>query len=274
MGASRAYGGTPGWKPVADQTQQWIQSRPQGGDGTGTAGQPDVSLPSNVEGQPDSPLAGTFAGPSMPAQLSRLLRSLGRKLASDGSGGTSGATGGGGRAGSGGRGRSASQASTVGGRAVAGAYGLRTGAAGPLTELGLTLTELTGLPKHQQAQRIVDAALGPSGAINQSELRQVNFEVVLWALKQEVEPSPIELADRWVVEYVWEAWITESGSRIRDLAANGRDRLIIEQEMRAGLEAVVSAHGLPTDRPLTSADFQTAIQGALSALGRITRVAA
>jgi len=138
----------------------------------------------------------------------------------------------------------------------------------------LTLAELTGLPRHQQARRIVDAALGPSGEINQSELRQVNFEVVLWALKEAVEPTPIELADRWVVEYAWEAWITESGSRIRDLAANGRDRVLIEQEMRAALEAVVSARGLPTDRPLTSADFQAAIRGALSALGRITGAAA
>jgi hypothetical protein len=136
------------------------------------------------------------------------------------------------------------------------------------------LTDLAGLARHEQAQRIVDAALGPSGAINQSELRQVNFEVVLWALNQEIEPTPLELANRWVVEYAWEAWITEAGPRIRDLAASGRDRFLIEQEMRAALEAVVSARGLPSDRPLTSADFQSAIKGALAALGRITEAAA
>jgi hypothetical protein len=162
----------------------------------------------------------------------------------------------------------------VGGRALGGAYGARTGTAATLGELGLDLGELAGLSRYQQAQRILDAAIGPRGDVLDSELRKTNASVVLWALTEEVEPTPVDLANRWVVEYVWEVWVTESGPTLQENRSDGSDRVRAEQEMRAALEATVSAHALPEGRPLTTADFTAAIDGALASLRRISGSAA
>jgi hypothetical protein len=135
--------------------------------------------------------------------------------------------------------------------------------------LGLDLADLTGLSRHEQAKRLLDAAVGPSGDVGESELRVVCAEVILWALTEEVEPTPIELANRWVVEYTWNVWITETGANLRNHTAAGYDSMRAEMEMRAALEATVTAHGLPDGRPLTAADFSTAIGSALERLGRI-----
>ena len=162
----------------------------------------------------------------------------------------------------------------VGGRALGGAYGARTGTAATLGELGLDLEELAGLSRFQQAQRILDAAIGPRGDVLDSELRKTNASVVLWTLMEEVEPTPVELANRWVVEYVWEVWITESGPTLQEHLPDGTDRVRVEQEMRAALEATVSAHALPEDRSLTTTDFTAAIDGALASLRRISGSAA
>jgi len=162
----------------------------------------------------------------------------------------------------------------VGGRALGGAYGARTGNAATLGELGLDLRELAGISRYQQAQRILDAAIGPRGDVLESELRTTNASVVLWALTEEVEPTPVELANRWVVEYVWQVWITESGPVLQEQSADGNDRVRAEQEMRAALEATVSAHALPEGRPLTTADFTAAIDSALGSLRRVSGSAA
>jgi hypothetical protein len=139
-----------------------------------------------------------------------------------------------------------------------------------VAELGLNLAELQGLSKYQQAQRILDAAMGPRGDVLDSEMRQANASVVMWALTEPVEPTPAEMATRWVVEYVWEAWVTEVGPGLQERCHAADERIRAEQEMRAALEAVVAAHGLPDDRALTSADFTTAIDGALGSLRRIS----
>jgi hypothetical protein len=140
--------------------------------------------------------------------------------------------------------------------------------------LGLDLEELRGLTRYEQAQRILDSAIGPRGDVLESELRGTNAAVVMWALTEEIEPTPVELANRWVVEYVWEVWITESGPALQEHSADGSDRVRAEQEMRAALEATVSAQALSADRPLTTADFAAAIDGALSSLRRISGSAA
>jgi hypothetical protein len=269
MGTSGAYGGSPGWKKVRDQTKKWLDSGGVGGAGDSTPPPGRVPPVRPADGErspaPRSSIAPVLAG---------LLASLGAALASGG-GGTGGGGGGSGGAGSGSPanspGRSTSRASSVGGRALGGAYGARTGTAGPLAEIGLDLGELSGLTRYQQAKRILDAALGPRGDVMDSELRKTNADVVLWALQEELAPTPVELANRWVVEYVWQTWITEDGARLQEL---GADRTRREQEMRAALEATVSAHALPDDRPLTSADFTDAIKSALGSLRRISGNAA
>jgi hypothetical protein len=133
----------------------------------------------------------------------------------------------------------------------------------------LSLEELRGLPRHEQARRLLDAAMGPTGRVHESELRLANAELILWALSEEAEPAPIDLANRWVVEYVWQVWITEAGPTIRNHSGNGFDSHRVEQEMRAALEACVSSSGLPEDRPLTARDFEQAIDSALGSLERI-----
>ena len=262
MGTSGAYGGSPGWKRVKDETQQWLNS----GGGGGADGPPAPPTPPTDTPEQRPPIAGP---PSITPALASIISALGRALTSGGGGGG----GGGGGLTVGGR-RSIDRASRVGGRALGGAYGARTGTAATLGELGLDLAELAGLSRYQQAQRILDAAIGPRGDVLESELRKTNAAVVLWALTEEVEPTPVELANRWVVEYVWEVWITESGPTLQEHSVNGNDRVRAEQEMRAALEATVSAHALPEDRPLTTADFTAAIDGALSSLRRISGSAA
>ena len=263
MGTSGAYGGSPGFKPVRDQTQQWLGAGAagSGGGGDGLPG-PPVLPP----GPPVSPPPVPGAPPVGPA-LARIIAALGAALAG----------GGGGRGGAGtltGGGRSTARASTAGGRALGGAYGARTGSAAALGELGLDLGELAGLSRYQQARRIVEAAIGPRGDVLDSELRQANASVVLWALTEEVEPTPADPANRWVVEYVWEVWVTESGPLLQEHSADGTDRVRLEQEMRAALEATVSVRALPEGRALTTADFTAAIDSALGSLRRIAGSAA
>jgi hypothetical protein len=260
MGTSGAYGGSPGFKPVRDQTKQWLGAGAGGsggGGGDGPPGPPDTPVP---------PPPGPGAPPVGPAPAS-IIAALGAALAG----------GGGGRGGAGtltGGGRSTARASTAGGRALGGAYGARTGNAAALGELGLDLGELAGLSRYQQARRIVEAAIGPRGDVLDSELRQANASVVVWALTEEVEPTPADLANRWVVEYVWEVWVTESGPLLQEHSAGGGDRFRLEQEMRAALEATVSVRALPEGRALTTADFTAAIDSALGSLRRIAGRAA
>ena len=266
MGTSGAYGGSPGWKGVKDQTQAWLNTGAGGeGGGDGPSAPPIPSTPpSDVpEARPPIPRPA-----SITPMLASIISALGRALAGGGGGGD------GGVGLSDGGGRSMARASRVGGRALGGVYGARTGNAATLSELGLDLAELSGLSRYQQAQRILDAAIGPRGDVLESELRKTNAAVVLWALTEEVEPTPVELANRWVVEYVWEVWITESGPTLQEHSADGNDRVRSEHEMRAALEATVSGHALPEDRTLTTADFTAAIDGALSSLRRISGSAA
>jgi hypothetical protein len=263
MGTSGAYGGSPGFKRVRDQTQLWlgVGAAGSGGGGDGPPG-PPVAPPSPPVSSPPVPGA-----PPVGAALARIIAALGAALAG----------GGGGREAAGtltGGGRSTARASTVGGRALGGAYGARTGSAAALGELGLDLGELDGLSRYQQARRIVEAAIGPRGDVLDSELRQANASVVLWALTEEVEPTPADLANRWVVEYVWEVWVTESGPLLREHSADGSDRVRLEQEVRAALEATVSVRALPEGRALTAADFTAAIDSALGSLRRIAGSAA
>ncbi len=277
MGTSGAYGGTPSWRGVRQRTQQWIggsgSSGGEGGPGPNPAPSGPTPPPSPAtapSGAPASPPAASATGGVSPA-MAALIRSLGTRLTTPGSGRSSssagqGLTSGGGSRGGGGR--SYARASRAGARATSGVYGLRTASTEILAEIGLTLEDLTNLSESQQAQRIVDAAIGPTGSIDGSELRMVNSEVVLWALLQETAPAPSELVERWVVEYVWRSWITECGTQMQKLV-NGKDRLRFELEMRAVLEAVVTAQGLPINRPLVTEDFQTAIQSALGSLKRI-----
>lgn len=259
MGTSGAYGGTPGWEGVAQQTQDWVSA---GGAGVGG-------------GPSDSPKEANTASADSQSPSEAVAAVLGALGAAFSGGASSGRARARSRRRSDARSttarnrRDVGQAAVVGGRAVSGSYGLRSGLAAPLEDLGLDLGALAALPLHEKARRLVDAASPPSGDVNESELRVVNANVILWALTEEVGPTPLELANRWIVEYAWSVWITESGPVLTKHTAEAYDRAQAEAEMRAALEARVVAHGLPEGRPLSSNDFSTAIAGALDALGRI-----
>lgn len=276
MGTSGAYGGSAGSGRVRQQTQNWLDS---GGGGGADAGAPPPQPPADPP--PSPPSRPSAAPPSVSPALVGVIATLARTLATGGAvlggsgrGGTGGGGSGGEGGGRGGAGRSQARASTAGGRALGGAWGTRAGNAAALAELGLDLADLQGLSKYQQAQRILDAAMGPRGDVLDSEMRQANASTVMWALTEPVEPTPAEMATRWVIEYVWEAWVTEAGPKLQERCPTADERIRAEQEMRAALESVVAAHGLPDDRPLTSADFTAAIDGALGSLRRISGSAA
>ncbi len=161
MGTSGAYGGTPGWVGVSDQTEEWLA----GGAGADAAGGAAAGGAAGG-GEPGDRRGADAAPPARPAipaiapAAESVLRALARSLAGPGSAGapvrsrrsaspTARSA----------NGRSVSRASTAGARALAGAYGVRTGTPAPVAELGLDLDELLGLPRHEQARRIVDAAL-------------------------------------------------------------------------------------------------------------------
>lgn len=265
MGTSGAYGGSAGWSSVASDTDEWIASD----------GETDEQPPAGDDGPPqegDPEVDRRPAESPIPPPVTKIVANIARRLTGARGGAGGALAGGGGGGGGGGRRtsgpiggtRSGARAAASAGRAAAGVYALRTGATAPLAELGLTLGELSGLTRWQQAQRLQDAASGPSGGVAESEVRRANAEFIMWALEEADEASPSELAARWIVEYVWQVWVTEAGPRL--LAT---DRARYEEEMRAGLQALVSSDGLPDDRPLTAADFEAAINRALTRLGRI-----
>ena len=142
MGTSGAYGGSPGFKPVRDQTQQWLGAGAagSGGGGDGAPG-PPVPPPGPPDVAPSGP-GGTARRPGAGKDHRRArCCPRGRREAAAEVPRT--LTGGG---------RSTARASTAGGRALGGAYGARTGSAAALGELGLDLGELAGLSRYQQAQ--------------------------------------------------------------------------------------------------------------------------
>jgi hypothetical protein len=278
MGMQGAYGGSAGWSDTRRDTQDWLDTGAgSGGDGgQGDGGDRDTPPPGE-----EPPSHGDQAPPAtlpdrIDPHIARILAGVAGRLAAavggassmaGGSGrrGASGGTGGG----SGGRGRAAAS----GGVAIAGAYGVRSGDAGALGDAGLSLADLDGLSPFQQAQRIVDAASGPSALIEQDEIREVNANFMWWSIQQDQPPSPTELVKAWVTEFVYRTWLTEAGSVLRDGTRDGAATHALEREVRVTLEAAASRVTLPTDG-LRATDFQAAINQLLGILARIFGAAA
>jgi hypothetical protein len=273
MGTSGAYGGSPGWNDTRTDTNDWLDANSGSGDGQGSGdghgdGPPDDVLLSPGDQAP-SPPSGDRIDPRVTQILAgvtgRLVAAMGDTSSTPGGGrarrGTGAGSGGGG---GGGRGRAA----VSGGIAVAGVYGLRSGDAAVVGDAGLSLVELAGLGPFQQAQRIVDAASGPSALIEQHEIREVNANFIWWAIKQDEPPPPAELVKAWVTEFVFRTWLTEAGSVLRDGTRDGAATHALEREVRVTLEAAASYVNLPTDG-VRAVDFQKAIGHLLGMLARI-----
>lgn len=266
MGTSGAYGGSPGWDGVRDQTNDWIGTNPSPSGGGNSGG----DRPAPAEGPPPSDASPAPLRPFLDPRVVGILQQIGRVLGSTISAGSEGGRGraAGGTGGGGGGGRSRSGASASGGAAAAGAYGARAGEGASVADLGLTLADLEGLSPYQRAKRIVDAASGPGALVDQSEVRQVNAEVVLWCLTQEEQPSPADVVRRWVLEYVWQVWLTEVGGELRDGTRDGKDSFQLERLVRSTLEASMGSVSLPPDG-VRAMDFQNAIEQLIGRLERI-----
>jgi len=107
--------------------------------------------------------------------------------------------------------------------------------------------------------------------VEDAELREVNANFVWWALQQDTPPSPADLVRAWVTEYVFRAWLTEAGAKLRDGSRDGASTHQLEREVRVTLEAAVSQAPFPVDG-IRAAHFEAAITGLLGMLGRIFRV--
>src|ERR1039458_3270769 len=161
MGTSSTYGGSSGWGGIQNDTQEWLDDR-----ATYDASQPGNSSDNaqDTDNNPSSPkLDKVFSsiGSHLNSSTARVSRS---------GGGTSSGT----SSRSGGKGRSIDRAAASGGRVAAGVYGLRTGQGDPLSQLGISLDELNGLSKSEQAQRLMEATSKPTGELPEIELQSAN----------------------------------------------------------------------------------------------------
>jgi len=271
MGTSGAYGGSPGWGGVRDSTDQWIDGRPASGSGGGEGGDDPAHPPEPPDRPPEVPNTPTpsprpIVDPGVSQILQQIARLLAPRTGDSGGGATSGGRS---LAGSQGGGRASSATATrSGGSASAGAYGYRAGDPTALSDLGLDLDDLRALGPYDRAKRIVDAASGSGAAIDQAEVKQVNADVVLWSLELEEVPSPADVVRRWVTEYVWQVWLTETGARLRDGSRQGEGTVALEREVRSTLEASVASVDFPPDG-LRAEHFQGAIEQLLGRLERI-----
>ena len=238
MGTSSSYKGSPGWDDTRRRTTTWLDHKGVQGDG-------------DADGD-----------------LSRLVASVIRNLtrqsvdstSANGSGGTSGAFGG--------VARGRIGAVVSGGIAIAGAFGLRHREVDALSDIELDLSDLEEMSPIDQADRIVEAASGGSALVEEAELREVNAQLVWWAIEQDNAPTAIEIVKQWVTEYVFRAWLTEAGDRLRDGSRDGAETHALEREMRGTVDAGVSGLELPI-QGIRSSDFEASIQSILDLLRRI-----
>jgi hypothetical protein len=75
-------------------------------------------------------------------------------------------------------------------------------------------------------------------------------------LTQEEQPTPTDVVRRWVLEYVWQVWLTEVGGELRDGTRDGKDSLSLERLVRSTLETSLASVSLPPDG-LRAQDFRT-----------------
>lgn len=262
MGTSGSYGGSGGgWGNLREELDDWLDSLP---------GAPDADVPPNAE--PSQPTE-TEDRPGEPDEaVLEVLRPLASTLLSGGGGNADGPSGGasigmgerrvagGGRSPSG-TGRSRARVGRVGGRLAAGIGALRTGDAAALADLGLDLAELRTLDPVRQAQRILAAATEEATAttLEEEELQTAANRIAIWALSEEQAPAVEEIIRRFIVEYVYEVFLTEAGTILRSGARDGVKAVVAEDRVKATIVAL--ANQVTIDRPgLTPAQLAEVVE--------------
>ncbi|MHA1287447.1 MAG: hypothetical protein ACTSPB_08590 [Candidatus Thorarchaeota archaeon] len=278
MGTSGSYGGSPGWNNTRKETEDWLESVNASSDNHDEPSQPDdtnflqddqTNTPSDHSDETSEVKPGEIN-----QEIARIFFSTTNNLLSSmthvsaggmasqqgiGSGASRGVRGGrGGRA----------KAAKSGGIAIAGAHGLQTRNSEVLDDLGLDLEELEGLSPFDQARLIVDLASETSALLEDDEIRKVNAEFVLWALQQEGEITASDLLKFWITEWVYQTWLTEAGSVLRDGRRNGSELRALELEARATLEAATTRIEFSADG-VSASDFENAILKYLDILKQV-----
>ena len=227
MGTSGSYGGSAGvnWNELQGELDDWLDGLP---------------TPSDTDAPP---------APVVDPNVARILNPLGHALMSGGRGVGGGPSNGGG-GGSGtrgtspsGTGRSRARTAQVGGRLASGLRGLATGNAAALAELGLDLAELSALDPYRQAARLIEAATEEpvAATLEEDELRKAANRTAIWAIEAGEPPDIASIIRHFVVEYVFEVFLTEAGSTMRSGERDGTDALAAEGRVRATIEALARA---------------------------------
>lgn len=206
---------------------------------TGGGGKAGKDLRDSISHWADS-VASTGGSPSRPSlSPSALLPAVALfRSSGDGSeGGGGGLTGP--RGGGGGARRTVVASARAASRAAAGAYGLRTGDARALQELGLDYDKLRASTDALQVIKdIVNAACGPlaDGTIEDHEQRYVAAEIAGWVLDAQsagAAPTPDEIVREAIALIIFEAACSETAARLKDDDRHAWVGLAAEEEMLA-----------------------------------------
>jgi hypothetical protein len=240
MGTSGSYAGSGGgdWGKLREELDEWLNSLPNAPE---EPAHPSEEAPlGQVDDRPDDPDEAVI---EVLRPLATTLLSGGRGSADGPSGGAgigvSGRPTGGGRSPSG-TGRSRARVGRVGGQLASGIAAFRSGNAAVLVDLGLDLAELRGLDPVRQAQRIVAAATGEAAptTLEEEEVQTAANRTAIWALTEPQPPDIEEIIRRFVVEYVYEVFLTEGGTILRSGDRDGVSAVAAEDRVKATIAAL------------------------------------
>ncbi|MEU5908424.1 hypothetical protein ABZ780_29120 [Micromonospora sp. NPDC047467] len=204
-----------------------------------------------------------------PAALRPALRLF--RSGADGPGGGGRASGAGGGGGGGGAQRSVAASARAASRAAAAAYGLRTGDAQALADLGLDYNALRANQDPLQVTKaIVDAACGPlaDGTIEDHEQRLVAAEIAGWILDAHSggsPPTPDEIVRETIALIIFEAACTETAARLQQGDPSATAILAAEDEMRATAR-VLAGNAELSATGATEQELNTAIAKGIESL--------
>jgi hypothetical protein len=270
MGTKGSYtgGGGAAGKTLRKTVDDWLDSLPPS------------SPPPPPNDRPDKPDDQQQLPKFRPEQLLPAV-GLFRPTSSGRADGPGGAGGGGGAGGSttgtrsgGGAQRSAGRSAGTAGRAAAAAYGLRTGNAALLQELGLDYDSLrANTDPIDVTRRIVEAACGPlpDGTIEDDERRMVAAEVAQWVLESNFDgapPTPEEVVRETIALIIFEAVSNETAARLRNGERPAWASREAERELRATAQALALNTPLTASGP-TAEEFSRAIEQGIEAMRAI-----
>ena len=245
MGTTAPYGGSGGrdWKKLREGVENWLDSLPGAGE----------EVPGDEGGGGNGDEEGDQGRPGQPDQttLPDLVGAFGRAFQSGG-GSSDGPSAGGGigsRGGTGtssgrspsGTGRSPALAGRVGGRLAVGIVGMRAGDGTALDAIGIDFAEMQGLDTYGQAQMLVRAATENSVAtsMEDEEIQAASNKTAIWALERNDAPEANEVVQRFITEYVYRVFLTESGSILRSGSRDGVAAVAAEKQIWETIEALV-----------------------------------